>query len=61
MENTKEILFDLLEQYEDYEDIINSLRSLNSEKFISNEDYDYIIVNYEALLKEFETNKECDK
>ncbi len=53
MKNLKEIAFNLFEKYEDYEDIINDLRSLNSEKIISNEEYNTILENYNSWLKEY--------
>lgn len=54
MENLKEILFSLFSQYENVEDIIDALRSLNSCKEITDNDYDVIMENYEKWLQEYE-------
>lgn len=53
----KIILYDCFENYEDCEDIINKLRDLNTEKEISDEEYDFIMANYEQWLKEWEERK----
>lgn len=52
--NLKEILFDEFNTWEDYENIIEDLRSLNSCGELSNEEYDIILENYENWLKEWE-------
>lgn len=49
----KDLLFDLFESYEDYENIISALRSLNTENEITDDEYDYIISNYDELLDEW--------
>ena len=49
----KEILFNLFSEYNDYEDIISGLRSLNSENIVSNEEYNIILKNYDKWLKEW--------
>ena len=53
----KIILYDCFEQYEDCENIINKLRSLNADKVISSEEYDFIMANYEQWLKDWEERK----
>ena len=53
----KEMLFNLFNQYENVEDIINALRSLNTENKITNEEYDNILLNYENWLKEWNSVK----
>lgn len=52
-EYLKETLFDELDRFENYEDIIKDLRSLNSLGEISNEEYDIILKNYDKWLKEW--------
>ena len=54
IKDLKNILYDLFEQYEWCEDIIDTLRNLNTEKEISDEEYDFIMANYEEWLKEWE-------
>ena len=54
IKDLKIILYDLFEQYEWCEDIIDKLRNLNTEKVISDEEYDFIMANYEQWLKEWE-------
>lgn len=49
----KEIVFDLLDTYEDYEDIIENIRSLVSCGELNDNDYDYILDNYDRLLEEY--------
>ena len=56
----KDLLFDLFESYEDYENIISALRSLNTENEITDDEYDYIISNYDELLDEW-LKKQDDK
>ena len=57
IKDLKNILYDLFEQYEWCEDIINELRNLNTENVISDEEYDFIMANYEQWLKEWEERK----
>lgn len=54
MERLKEILFDLFNQYENVEDIIEDLRSLNTCEEITDNEYDVIMKNYEKWLQEYE-------
>lgn len=54
----KEILFDILDEYEEYEDIVDTLRNIESEKMISEEEYDFIMENYDNWLEEYEEKKE---
>lgn len=49
----KETLFDEFDRFEDYENIIADLRSLNSLGELSNEEYNIILENYENWLKEW--------
>ena len=56
----KDLLFDLFESYEDYENIISALRSLNTENQITDDEYYYIISNYDELLDEW-LKKQDDK
>lgn len=57
MERLKEILFDLFNQYEDVEDIIEDLRSLNTCEEITDNEYDVIMKNYEKWLQEYESQE----
>ena len=57
IKDLKNILYDLFEQDEWCEDIIDTLRNLNTEKEISDEEYDFIMANYEQWLKEWEERK----
>lgn len=50
----KIILYDCFENYEDCEDIIDKLRSLNTEQVISDEEYNFIMAHYEEWLKDWE-------
>lgn len=54
MEKLKELLFDLFDSYEGCEDIIDSLRSLESGNEITEQEYDIILDNYEKWLAEYE-------
>ena len=53
----KKIVFDLLDTYEEYEDIIKSVRSLVSSGELNHNDYDYILDNYDRLLEEYNNRK----
>ena len=53
MNDLKELVFDLFEKYEDYEDIINGIRSLVSENEITDSDYNFILDNYNDLCREY--------
>ena len=55
----KRVLFELFDYYDDYYEIIDSLRSFVSNNVLSNEEYDIILKNYENWLKEY-NNKESD-
>lgn len=54
----KETLFDEFNRFEDYDNIIADLRSLNSCGELSNEEYDIILENYENWLKEWSDKME---
>lgn len=55
MENkTKKLMFDLFSEYNDYYEIIDALRSLESEREISEAEYDYILINWDRFLNEYE-------
>ena len=49
----KNILFKLFMTHDYYEEIINDLRNLESEKEITEEDYDIILENYDEWLEEW--------
>lgn len=54
MEKLKELLFDLFDNYKEYEDIRDSLRSLASDNEITEQEYDIILDNYDKWLEEYE-------
>lgn len=54
MKKLKELLFDLFDTYEECEDIINSLRNLESNNKITEQEYDIILDNYDKWLAEYE-------
>lgn len=55
MENkTKKLMFNLFNEYDDCDEITNALRSLESEKEISEAEYDYILINWDRFLNEYE-------
>lgn len=54
MEKLKELLFDLFDNYEEYEGIRDSLRSLASDNEITEQEYDIILDNYDKWLAEYE-------
>lgn len=52
----EELVYALFNSYEDYEDIINALRNLESEKEITEEEYNVVLKNYDKWLKKYEEN-----
>lgn len=50
----KEYLFDLFDEYEDSDDIIQTLRL---DENISNDDYDYLLNHWEEFLNEWERSE----
>ena len=54
VQKIKDILIDLFETYTDCDDIIDALRSLETEKEITAEEYDYAIKHYDEILIEVE-------
>ena len=48
----KEFFKSIASQYATYEEIIEDIRSLNSAKVISDEEYNYILEHWNELLKE---------
>ena len=51
------VMYDLFSKYKAYEDIKDELREMNSSDEISDQEYDYIILNYDELLSEWEERK----
>lgn len=51
------VMYDLFSKYKAYEDIKDELREMNSSDEISDQEYDYIILNYNELLSEWEERK----
>lgn len=52
MERAKEIFKELNEKFEDYENIKEGLRSLNSCGELTDTEYDYLLENWDNLLVE---------
>lgn len=50
-----QIMFDLFDSYEDCDEIIDSLRSLNSEGEITDEEYDYCLEHWDEILLDWES------
>lgn len=48
--NAIKLFYNLCNKYDDCEDIVSKLRSLTSEKIITNESYNFIIKNWDKLL-----------
>ena len=57
MDKLKKILFDELDCYEDYDDIIDSIRSYESNGDITEEEYDIILDNYDEWLEEWNNKR----
>lgn len=55
----KELLFDTFERHDTYEDIIDEIRSVHSCNDITDEEYNFILKNYDTWLDEW--LKERDK
>lgn len=50
-----QIMFDLFDSYEDCDEIIDRLRSLNSEGEITDEEYDYCLEHWDEILLDWES------
>lgn len=50
----KEIMFNLFDEYEEYDDIKNALRNMNSFGEVSNQEYDMALDNWDNWLVEWE-------
>ena len=50
-----QIMFNLFDSYEDCDEIIDSLRSLNSEGAITDEEYDYCLEHWDEILLDWES------
>lgn len=57
-DHIKEIMFDLFDKHEEYDDIKDALRNMNSDGVVTDEEYDYAILYWDELLKEWEERKE---
>ncbi|MDA3053248.1 hypothetical protein OFO01_07210 [Campylobacter sp. JMF_01 NE2] len=49
----KDYLFDLFEEFDDYDPIKDRLRSLNSNNDLNDDEYDFCMENYENYLDEW--------
>ena len=52
MEQAIDLFLDLAEEFEDCDNILDGLRNLESEGELSEEQYNYIIQNWDNILKE---------
>lgn len=52
------VMFDLFDKYEECDDIKEALRNMNSDGEVSDAEYDYAILYWEELLKEWEERSE---
>ena len=50
-----QIMFDLFDSYEDCDEIIDCLRSLNSEGEITDEEYDQCLEHWDEILLDWES------
>ena len=50
-----QIMFNLFDSYEDCDEIIDCLRSLNSEEEITDEEYDYCLEHWDEILLDWES------
>lgn len=50
-----QIMFDLFDNYENCDEIMDDLRSLNSEGVITDEEYDYCLANWDEILLDWES------
>lgn len=53
-DSTKELLFNIFSDYEEYDEIDDCLQSYLVGGTITNSEYDYIIDNFDLLLNEWE-------
>ena len=54
----KNIIFNLFDTYDTYEEIIDALRSLETNNEITEEEYNNILTNYNDYLNEYNNLKE---
>ena len=57
-DHIKEIMFGLFDKHEEYDDIKDTLRNMNSDRVVTDEEYDYAILHWDELLKEWEERSE---
>ena len=57
-DHIKEIMFDLFDKYEECDDIKDALRDMNSDGVVTDDEYDYAILHWDELSKEWEKRKE---
>ena len=53
MEHARKVFKSIAEQYETYDDIKEHIRSLHSTDELTDEEYDYILLEWDNMLKEF--------
>lgn len=54
MENLKRLLYNLFNNYDEYEDIRDCLRSLESNNKITKQEYNIILDNYDKWLTDYQ-------
>ena len=52
MEKLKQLFIDTAKNYEEADDILNELRNLNTNKELSDDDYNTILTNWDSWLSE---------
>ena len=57
----KSILYNMFDDYEEVDDIISNLRSLESDNEITSDEYDEIMDNYDSWLTEYEKKEQEQK
>jgi hypothetical protein len=53
MEHATELFIDIASQYEEYDDIKDRIRGLHSFGELTDDEYDYIITEWDNLLAEY--------
>ena len=53
----KQIMFNLFDEYEEYDDIIDALRDMNCYDQVSDEEYDYCLEHWDEMLEQWTNRK----
>ena len=57
MNKIEKIMFDLFDECEDYNDIKDSLRDMNSNDEITDIEYDYCLEHWDEILEQWVSHK----